>query len=113
MSENLPSQKGVLLGSGVLNMAWWVAGGANGAVMWVCGGYWKLEKLRQRRKKKRGCCSRELSWFVAVMVDGCDNANPGVEELVVARGNVVMERRKRKMVEVQEGRLFARLKKKG
>jgi hypothetical protein len=34
------------------------------------------------------------------MVDGCDNANLGVEELVVARGNVVMERRKRKMVEV-------------
>jgi len=36
----------VLLGSGVLNMSWWVAGGANGAVMWVYGGYWKLEKLR-------------------------------------------------------------------
>jgi len=36
----------VLLGSGVLNMALWPAGRANGAVMGVCGGCWKLEKLR-------------------------------------------------------------------
>ena len=103
MSENLPSQKGVLLGGGVLNVEWWPTGGANGAVMGVYSGCWKMQKLHQGRKKKRGCYNRELSQFVTMMVDGCGNANSGMEELVVAHGNAVVERKKEKWWKCRKG----------
>jgi len=37
-----------------------------------------------RGKKRIGSCSGKLSWLVAVMVDGCSDVNPGIEELVIA-----------------------------
>lgn len=42
-----------------------------------------------RGKRRSGSCSGQLSWLVAVMVDGCSDVNPGIKELVIAQSDVI------------------------
>jgi hypothetical protein len=48
-----------------------------------------LRDCTRRGKKRSGSCSGKLSWLVAVMVDGCNDVNPGIKELVIAQSDVI------------------------